>query len=265
MVPILSIVFMIAALLISIALPVLTGIYFYKRKKADVLPFFIGCAVMIVFAFTLEQSAHALILGSGAGKTIRGSVLLTAVYGGLMAGLFEETGRFIVFKTVFKKKWNKDVNALMYGAGHGGIEALAILGIASLNNLIYSVLINTGHSGMLTGRLSGELLEQVQTAIDTLITTPSWHFLLGGVERIFAVAIQISLSVLVWFAAKRKGRWYLYPVAIGLHFLVDAGTVLLSGSGVSLLLVEAGIGAFAVITVLIAKIVWKKNAVSIDL
>lgn len=138
-VPTLSIVFMVISCLIAFLVPVGLLLYFRIKKKADILPFFIGCAVMLIFAFVLEQLAHSLILGSAAGIIIQKNTLLYALYGGLMAGLFEETGRFVAFKTVLKRKQEKDQNALMYGAGHGGFEAIVILGLAMINNIIYSV------------------------------------------------------------------------------------------------------------------------------
>ena len=258
-VPILSIVFMFLAGLVSVALPVGLCIYFYKSKKANLSPFFVGCAVMVLFAFVLEALCHRVILGSSVGKKIQDNTWLYALYGGMMAGLFEETGRFLAFSTVLKKKLNNDANALMYGAGHGGIEALVILGITSLNNIIYSVLINIGKTSVLTAPLPEELRGQVETAIQALITTPSWQFLLGSVERIFAVTLHIALSVLVWFAVKKQGKRYLYPVAILLHFLMDAATVLLSKSGVSVLIVEVMVGTVAIISAIYAKVVWNRE------
>ena len=260
-VPALSVVFMILSLAISVALPVGLCIWYYRKKRAGLLPFFIGCAVMILFAFVLEALVHRLILTSGIGSVIQGELWLYGLYGGLMAGLFEETGRFIAFKTVLHRTWDNDGNALMYGAGHGGIEALAVLGTASVNNILYSVLINTGNTAMLTEPLSGELLGQVEDAMRTLITTPSWQFLVGAAERVFAVILQIALSVLVWFAAKKKNRMWLFPAAILLHMIVDAGTVVLSGTNVHLLLVEAFVAAAAAASALIAWKVWKYNAV----
>ncbi len=177
-----------------------------------------------------------------------------------MAGFFEETGRFIAFKTVLKKNRGNNANALMYGAGHGGFEALVLLGITSVNNLIYSVLINTGNSSVLTSPLSGDVLKQAEDAINQLITYPPYMFLLGSVERIFAVSLQISLSVLVWFAVKNRKHWYLYPFAVFLHFFVDAGTVIFSKFVSNTVLVEVFVGIVAVIVAVIAKIVWKKNA-----
>ena len=260
-VPMLSIVFMILALAVSIALPVGLCIYFYKKKRADLLPFFIGIAVMVLFAFILEGFINRTVIGSQTGAKIQENVWLYALYGGIMAGLFEETGRFLAFKTVLRSKRDNNANALMYGAGHGGIEAFAILGMASINNLIYSVLINSGSTAMLTGSLPENLLSQVEDAIQTLVTTPSVMFLFGSVERILAVALHIALSVLVWFAAKNAKRWYLYILAILIHFIVDAGTVVLTGYGVSVGLVELYIAAIVVVVILFARTVWKKEAV----
>ena len=245
------------SLLVSVAIPLILFFYFRKKKRADILPFFIGCAVMVLFAFVLEGGLNFAVSRTALGDRLTRNVWALAIYGGLMAGLFEETGRFLAFRTVLKKYQYKDMNALMYGAGHGGIEALAILGIASINNIIYSVLINTGHTAVLTGPLSGDLLRQVEEAIQTLITTPSYQFLLGGVERILAVVLQISLSVLVWFAAKTKERRYLYPVAILLHCVIDAVVVLMSGSGVSPLLLEGVLAVEAVVIAVFARNVYR--------
>ncbi len=256
-VPAISIIFMALSLLVSIALPLGLCIYFHRGKKADLLPFFVGCGVMILFAFTLESIAHQIVLGSAAGRKISENIWLYGLYGGAMAGLFEETGRLLAFRTLLRKKMNNNANALMYGAGHGGIEALLILGIASVNNLIYSLLINTGNTAVLTAPLSGDMLTQVEKAIELLITTPSWQFLLGSVERILAVALQISLSVLVWFAAKRKDRRYLYPAAILIHLTVDAGTAILSKLGISVILIEVMIAVFTVMTVFLAKKIYE--------
>ena len=260
-VPVLSIVCMAVSLVIAFGVPIALLIYFRRKKGADILPFFIGCAVMFIFAFILEAYAHQAVFASEIGKKIQNNVFAYALYGGFMAGLFEETGRFLAFKTVLKNKLGKDANALMYGAGHGGFEAIYLLGITSINNIIYSVLINSGRTDMLTSSLTGDYLAQVNNAISLLKTTPSYLFLMGGVERIFAIVLQIALSVLVWFAAKKKNRLYLYPLAVLIHLLVDGITVICSGKGVSTITLEAIVCLMAVVTVIIAKTVWKKEAV----
>ena len=119
-----SIAFMGVSLLVSVAIPLILFFYFRKKKRADILPFFIGCAVMVLFAFVLEGGLNFAVSRTALGDRLTRNVWALAIYGGLMAGLFEETGRFLAFRTVLKKYQYKDMNALMYGAGHGGIEAL---------------------------------------------------------------------------------------------------------------------------------------------
>lgn len=261
-IPTLSIVFMVISCLIAFLVPVGLLLYFRIKKKADILPFFIGCAVMLIFAFVLEQLAHSLILGSAAGIIIQKNTLLYALYGGLMAGLFEETGRFVAFKTVLKRKQEKDQNALMYGAGHGGFEAIVILGLAMINNIIYSVFLNTGHTEVITNTLSGDALTKVEMTFTELATIQSYQFLLGGVERLLAITLQISFSVLVWFAAKKKDKLYLYPVAVLMHLVVDSVAVLMSQKGVSLLLIEGVLCLLTLACVWFAKRVWKNCQLS---
>lgn len=258
-VPTLSIVFMVITLIVSIGLPIALFIYLRVVRKADVYPFFAGCTVMLLFAFILESGAHNIILSSPAGETIRNNIWLYALYGGLMAGLFEETGRYLAFSFALKKYRSKNVNALMYGAGHGGFEAAVIVGITMINNILWATMINSGNTAALTGSLSGDMLTQAEQSINLLITTPSWQFLMAGVERVLAIALQIALSVIVWFASKWDGKLLLYPAAIGIHFAVDAVAAVLSGLGVNVLVIEAVVAAMTAMAVLFARKLWRET------
>ena len=255
-VPALSIVFMSISCICAFAMPIVLLIYFRTKKKAEILPFFVGCSVMILFAFVLESTVHRIVLAGRAGEMIRGNILLYALYGGLMAGLFEETGRFLAFRTVLRRYLPQDENALMYGAGHGGIEALVVLGITMVNNIIYAILLNTGQSSIITGQLTPELKQQVEGVFEQLAATPPETFLLGILERMLAVALHIALSVLVWYAVKKKERRMLFPAAIFFHFMVDAVTVI-AADKLPALAVEGIIAVMVVPVVLIAYFLWK--------
>ena len=258
-VPALSIVFMIITCAISFGVPIALFIYLRLVKKADIYPFFAGCTVMLLFAFILESGAHSLVLSSPAGSAIKGNIWLYAIYGGFMAGLFEETGRYLAFSFALKKYRAKNVNALMYGAGHGGFEAMAIVGLTMINNIVWSIMINSGRIAELTGSLTGDQLAQAQQSIGLLISTPSYQFLLGGVERLFAILLHISLSVLVWFAVKWEGKLYLYPMAILLHFAVDAAAALMSGLGVNVVVIEAVVAVLTTAVAFFARRLWRET------
>lgn len=90
----------------------------------------------------------------------------------------------------------------MYGVGHGGFEAVLILGIVSINNLVNVVLLNTG---AFTAALSENLdVQQALEAVSPLATLPAWQFFLGGAERLMAMALHIALSLLVFKAVKDR-------------------------------------------------------------
>jgi uncharacterized membrane protein YhfC len=70
----------------------------------------------------------------------------TWLYGGLaalLAGVFEETGRFLAFKFLLKKRTGRKT-AISYGIGHGGFEAVFLLVFTGIQYLTYISLINSG-------------------------------------------------------------------------------------------------------------------------
>ncbi len=261
-VPALSIIFMAISALIGIAIPVVLFLVFRKKRKADVAPFFIGCAVFIVFALLFESFIHNLILATDTGKAILNNIWLYGIYGGLMAGLFEETGRYTAFKTVLRRKRGNNQNALMYGAGHGGFEAVYILSTNMISNIVMSVTLNAGMADKLTaGVTDPAALQRINATIAALAGAAPTDFLVGSVERFSAVALHLSLSVLVWFAAKNGGRhFWLYPLALILHAFINAAAVILSRCTSNLWLLEGAIYLISACYVVIATIVWKKCA-----
>lgn len=259
-VPTLSIAFMVIAALTGIAIPVVLFLIFRKKYKADIAPFFVGCAVFIIFALLLEGSINSLIFKSSVGKTIKSSIWLYGIFGGLMAGLFEETGRFTAFKTVLKKNCINDRNALMYGAGHGGIEVFYILVFSMISNIVMAVMLNAGMVDKLTAGVTDQAkLQTLYAVFAALAGTAPVAFLMSIVERIAAVALHISLSVFVWFAAKKGGKclWF-YPLAVLLHAAVNSVAVILSRYVPNLWIVMAAVYVMSACCVFIAVTLWGK-------
>lgn len=255
-IPVMSIVFMGVSALVCAAIPIVLLIVF-RKKGADILPFFIGCAVFVVFALVIEGAINYAFSQSSAGKKLMENIWFYAIYGGLMAGLFEETGRFIAFKTVLKKKNGNDMNALMFGAGHGGIEAIMTV---SLTYVSYIMLMMIYGSGFLESVMPPEASEQIMPVLNEIIAMPSATFLIAIIERCLAIAGHIALSVLVWFGAKKKGQFLLYPLAILLHAFMDGALVIIVKSFDLPVIVTEGILALIVAPIIaIAVIVWKKN------
>ena len=205
----------------TVVLPLCLALYFW-RKGGRWRFFLLGCAVFPLFALTLEGSVNRAVLYGPAGGTIAGNLALYALYGGLMAGVFEECGRWCALR--LGRRWLRGPrDALMYGAGHGGIEAVLLVGATMLNDLLVCAALN---GGGLAGAeaLLGPLSDAQAAALASLVTTPAWMYLWSAFERVVAVTIHVSLSVLVYRAVRRgEPRWLLW--AILLHAGVDATAI----------------------------------------
>jgi uncharacterized membrane protein YhfC len=209
------------SIVICIALPIALVILFKIKTKAKLVPLWIGAAIFFVFAMILEQICHAFLLGNNAvGEFIKASPFIYALYGGLAAGIFEETGRFVAFK-FFLKKYNSKENALMYGVGHGGIEAIIISGVSMLSTLYLALILNKMGMDSYLSTLPEAVANQIKPSLETIYTTSPLLFLLSGFERIIAITYHISASVLVFFAVTKKEFRFLYPIAILLHTLIN--------------------------------------------
>ncbi|MCM1569115.1 MAG: YhfC family intramembrane metalloprotease [Roseburia sp.] len=255
-----TLVMIVINLLLGFLIPAVLCIVMGKKSGGSLKAFFVGCGTMLLFAFILEGAINFLVSQTGAGALLLQNIWGYALYGGFMAGLFEETGRFVAFRTILRKNWDKDGNALMYGAGHGGFETFYILVFGMLNNLIYAVVINAGMADMLTAGLEGAQLAAVEGAFAQLSAASPLLFLAAPLERLLAIALQLSLSVLVWFAAKKGGRTVLlYPLAILLHLVVDAVTVLLSNAISNTWILEGVILVFTLGYAFLARWIWKKE------
>ena len=205
--------------------PIILFLVLKHRYGMRTEAFIIGCVTMLVFAMVLESAVHRLVLGSSAGATIAGNTLYYALYGGLMAAIFEETGRYIAFHVFMKHLHDDNKNAIMYGAGHGGLEVFMIIGMTGISNLALAISINNGSLPGYTGD-EAAILEQ---SVEVLKNTASSAYLLGMLERVSAVMLQIALSIIVWQTIRQvRGRIMYLFLALFIHFAVDFSTVILT-------------------------------------
>lgn len=226
-----TLIFMILDLILGFAVPVCLAWWMIRKYKVRLSTILIGAATFIVFALVLEALVHRIVLSGERGALIQGKTLYYALYGGLMAGLFEETGRFLSMKFLMKKEPTTALPGLAYGAGHGGAEMLILFGFSMISNLVMAVMINAGQLETIVAQTPAEAQEQVRTAAVKLAELPAGDLLLGLWERISALVLHLSLSVIVWAAVRKGGKWlWLFPAAILLHAGVDAQAVILSKS-----------------------------------
>lgn len=257
-VPAASIAWMTFSLLIAVGLPIALCIVVKKKLHAALSPVFIGAVTFVVAVNVLESLAHSLILGTAAGETITNSTWLLALYGGAMAALFEEFARLGAMKLLMKKKLTRE-NALMYGVGHGGIEAIITVGLLYASNLITSVMINSGAIESAFAALDADAARTLASQLSVLSDNPPLIFAAAGVERISAITLHICLSYLVYRAA-RYGEKRCFALALAAHFIVDAVTVVLAAYAPIAVLELAVMLAVALLTAYIVRLYRAESA-----
>ena len=231
MVPVSSLIMMAANAVLGIAVPFCLSVYLVRKHHARLSTILIGAGSFILFALVLESIMHQLVLKGPHGASILDNTLRYAIYGGLAAGVFEETGRFLSMKFLMKKEPSAPLPGVAYGIGHGGVEMLIIFGITMINNLVISALINSGQTDVIFSKVPVEAVEQLRSQLDQLQTIGVGTLIIGIWERFSALVLHLGLSMMVWVAVRKGGKWlWLFPAAIALHAIVDAGAVLLQKS-----------------------------------
>lgn len=238
-------------IIISIGIPIGALIYIIAKRRRYLKSYLIGALVFFISQIVLRLpilnflSVNSFEFGMLASfYPIVYSIIL-----GLSAGVFEEVGRFLGFKCLKNNRSYGD--GIAFGIGHGGIEALLITGMASVQNIIAIV---TLKNGTFNSNIFGISVEQ---AIEAYSSVTMFEILLGGFERIFAMCIHIGLTMVVLYGINKiKKRYLLY--AIILHGIVDSMLGVLPLFGVNVIGIEVWVALCAVVAV-IYTIKCKKN------
>lgn len=174
-------------IIITVGMPLSLVIYAVLNRRW--IPFFLG-----VIAFTVSQLLIRIPLLQYIEKNSMDFLFFGSQYPiwyaivlGLSAALFEEGARYLAMRYLMKQRdW---LSGFLFGAGHGGIEAVILVGIPML-----SIFPFTADGGMLA---------------------------LAGVERIFAMLLHIGLSIIVLRGVIQKRISYLVA-AIVIHASINS-------------------------------------------
>ena len=202
------------------------------KKKEPFTTILVGAATFVLFALILEKTIqNALVFPTtmglpdhAASQFINARPVLWALVLGLFPGVFEETGRFIAFKTVLKNRRNRETS-ISYGIGHGGIEVILTLSVTYIIYIAYGMMINSGEFQALVDQVASQAPDQagaMQDLTDQLAVISFADIGIGLFERVFAFLFHVGASILVFYAARDKGRLWLYPLAIILHTVLDS-------------------------------------------
>jgi len=207
--------------LLMMALPLALGVFLARRLRLEWRLFGIGAATF-VGSQVLHIPFNTWVLSPGvtrlglAGSQSGLRLAALAVLFGLSAGIFEETSRYLVYRYWLQDARNRK-SALMFGAGHEGVEAI-LFGALALYALIQALVLREAD---LTTILPPEQIQLARSQLESYWAIP-WHLaLMGAVERVGALCFHLSASVLVLQAFTRRNVLWV-GAAVSWHTVINA-------------------------------------------
>lgn len=232
---------------LMILIPVIVAIAIRRRTTAPWRFFFMG-AVTFILSQVLHIPFNVLVQRSGLlpGDTATTlNLIITAIFLGLSAGVFEETARYLTYRF-----WARDARSwsrgLMLGAGHGGSEAIILGALGAINTF---ALIAAANSEAILNTLPPEQQQLITDALAQIVDVPAATLLLGAVERLFAVTAHLAMSLLVLQVFLRRNIGWLF-LSIAFHTGLNMVAVI-AASRLSPFATEGLIGLFALLAVFI--------------
>lgn len=224
MVNTLTIFFCVITLLVTLVLPVAVLILFCrKHRKCGILSaWLLGAAGFFVPQILIRLPVLTALQTQGWFVSFSRNHLFGYAFSmAFTAGLFELAGRFAVAK-LLRRNLNYR-RALAAGLGHGSIEAMILVGMTYVNNLIYIAMINSGSFDALLAQTAaaGIDISQLELIRTQFLTMSPVVFLLAGYERILTMAAQAAMSMIVCYGVAQKKVLPALLVCLGIHTLLD--------------------------------------------
>lgn len=233
--------------LLMVSIPIGVAILIRRKTRASWRLFFIGAATFILsqvfhipFNWLIEQTGWL-----PSDLTLWSSLFLFAAFYGLSAGVFEETARYLTYRF-----WAKDARTwsrgMMLGAGHGGIEAILLGLLVAIGN---GALLVTANSEALMSAIPADQQSLITDTVTQIFQMPWYELILGAVERVFAIAAHLAMSVMVLQVFLRRSFLWLF-LSIGYHAALNA-TALIVAERWGALPAEGALALFGLLSVFI--------------
>jgi uncharacterized membrane protein YhfC len=193
--------------------PIVTALWWHRRSGAPLRAFGIGALVFFVSQVVLRLPWQIPL-----GRWVQAHsewLVPFLLFSSLTAALFEETGRLVGYKHLLAAERTRRV-AIMFGLGHGALEAILLAGLPLAGLLVSWMLAAQGR----LPSAAADAIQQQTAALDF------WKMQLAALERASAIAVHVGLALVVLQVWKRGGlRWLI--LAILLHFSINAVAALL--------------------------------------
>ncbi len=271
MIPVLSFVTAGITLFVSLILPVVVLIVLSRKWKLNHIPsaWFLGALGFFIPQMLIRtRLLNNFALNPNFQGFVENNYLLYCLILAFTAGAFELAGRYGVAKVLKRDMTFR--RSLAAGLGHGSIEAMILIGSTYVNNLVYMVMIQTGHFDYLIaqGTAVGVDVSQLYAVQDALVSTSPWLFLLAGYERLLTMVCHAAMSLMVCWGVWQGRPGKSMIACLIFHTLLDSSIIIqglatpylgnILSQNTAYVLLYAVMTAAAILAVIIIKTIYKR-------
>lgn len=256
MIPSTNIVAFGIALVLTTTVPIVLVIALAVKKRVSGFPLLLGAAAFFVSQILIRLPLMGWLASFTWYQQFAGMLVPFIIVTGLTAGLFEESAR-LGGALILKRKGGHAAalsfrDIVSFGLGHGLCEVIMIVGMAHVNNVLFSLAINSGVETAITNSLPPETLAALT---ERLAAATALDISLGLLERVGAVLFHVFATYLIFKGVIVYHKLAYWALAVLAHGILNAIT----------LFIFRGLGALpALIFVLIMGMacgwyVWKQH------
>ena len=222
-----TVVAMWVTLFISLFLPIiLLIVYALKNRKMGVVSaWFIGAAGFFVTQIIVRLPVLS-VLGTQQWflDFARNHNMLYVVILGFTAGLFEVVGRYAAAKILSKNMSFQ--RGFAAGLGHGGIEAMVLIGMTYVSNLLYVGMINSGTFDTVVEQTAalGVDTSALLLVKEQLVSASPVLFYCAGYERLLTMICHTAMTLIVFYAVWKRQEVKGILTCLALHTFLDTGS-----------------------------------------
>lgn len=247
------------AAVLGTLIPIFVLIYWKRKTKCSLKPAVVGAITFFVFSQMLEGIPKFFLFAndSAVSQYVWTHAWAYVTAGCLLAGIFEETGRYIAFRFVLKNQQNRR-DAITYGMGHGGFEAILVLGITGIVSIGLAASINDGTFVQNLNGVGDVQLKSSMLQAEAIIGYGPLGMGLDVFERILAMSLHVALSIVVFNSVKLRKSRYLV-LAILLHAAFDVPAALFQLGVLGKISGECLLVIGTIVCIAVAKVVYKRE------
>ncbi|MGI5889114.1 MAG: YhfC family glutamic-type intramembrane protease [Oscillospiraceae bacterium] len=197
-----------------------------RQRGASRRQFFIGGASYLFFGIGMRYMLLQTFTDEFGDITTKRFAY--ALFSGIAAAVINEGGRYITLRFV-NRKHDQQRDALMFGTGYGGTEAIFFSGIAAFFGFTFASVINNGQIDDLVESFDASMQDTVRQQIESMYAMSGWDFLVSTLECCIVFVLEVSLSIIMFKCAYEKKSWKLFLTCAGIHLVYSFVAQILTG------------------------------------